>query len=349
MKRMAVEEGYPTHLGLDGVETPNSTAGLSVGAGGPAAEGAAAVRRPARVLLDRVRRHGHPAGPVPVGRRAEPRGDEAVLGRGEMMIGYPKPTKQAKPLPVPEGVFWDPPKQCRSCKADIWWWKNPKTGKWVPVNADSTSHFTIMPAGAVMEQAGRHGTPRGRMNELALFAGAGGGILGGHLLGWRTVCAVEIDAYCHKRTCSPDRMTAFSRLSRFGMTFAPLTEDRGEELLTWYLAGFHVRTSSRQERERESTEERSGFGEKWRGLLAKYDRDIVLRGELPTTHFSGAWNRSRGPGRDGVRCGMGSVGSASCRSSAHARANLDTCVPHRREIRESPEELEPIEGGESGE
>ena len=29
------------------------------------------------------------------------------------------------------------------------------------------------------------------MNELALFAGAGGGILGGHLLGWRTICAVE--------------------------------------------------------------------------------------------------------------------------------------------------------------
>lgn len=33
------------------------------------------------------------------------------------------------------------------------------------------------------------------MNELALFAGAGGGILGGHLLGWRTVCAVEIEPY----------------------------------------------------------------------------------------------------------------------------------------------------------
>lgn len=33
------------------------------------------------------------------------------------------------------------------------------------------------------------------MNELALFAGAGGGILGGRLLGWRTVCAVEIDPY----------------------------------------------------------------------------------------------------------------------------------------------------------
>ncbi len=33
------------------------------------------------------------------------------------------------------------------------------------------------------------------MNELALFAGAGGGILGGKLLGWRTICAVERNAY----------------------------------------------------------------------------------------------------------------------------------------------------------
>ena len=37
------------------------------------------------------------------------------------------------------------------------------------------------------------------MNELALFAGAGGGILGGQLLGWRTVCAVEINAYRARR------------------------------------------------------------------------------------------------------------------------------------------------------
>ncbi len=34
------------------------------------------------------------------------------------------------------------------------------------------------------------------MNELALFAGAGGGILGGKLLGWRTLCAVEIEESC---------------------------------------------------------------------------------------------------------------------------------------------------------
>lgn len=36
------------------------------------------------------------------------------------------------------------------------------------------------------------------MNELHLFAGAGGGILGGMLLGHTCVCAVEIEPYCQK-------------------------------------------------------------------------------------------------------------------------------------------------------
>ena len=36
------------------------------------------------------------------------------------------------------------------------------------------------------------------LRELHLFAGAGGGILGGLLLGHTPVCAVEIDAYCRK-------------------------------------------------------------------------------------------------------------------------------------------------------
>ena len=33
------------------------------------------------------------------------------------------------------------------------------------------------------------------MNELALFAGAGGGLLASKILGWDTVCAVEIEEY----------------------------------------------------------------------------------------------------------------------------------------------------------
>lgn len=34
------------------------------------------------------------------------------------------------------------------------------------------------------------------MHELALFAGAGGGLLGSRLLGWHTTCAVELDPRC---------------------------------------------------------------------------------------------------------------------------------------------------------
>jgi DNA (cytosine-5)-methyltransferase 1 len=39
---------------------------------------------------------------------------------------------------------------------------------------------------------------KGKLNELHLFAGAGGGILGGMLLGHTTVCAVELEPYCRK-------------------------------------------------------------------------------------------------------------------------------------------------------
>jgi len=35
----------------------------------------------------------------------------------------------------------------------------------------------------------------GALRELSLFAGAGGGILGGTLLGWETACAVECDVF----------------------------------------------------------------------------------------------------------------------------------------------------------
>jgi len=71
--------------------------------------------------------------------------------------------------------------------------------------------------------------------------------------------------------CAPDKMTDFSRLSRFGMTYKPLTEDRGEELLMSYLAAFPAKTSLPQEKEQESKESEAECGEKWRGWLAKYD------------------------------------------------------------------------------
>ena len=49
------------------------------------------------------------------------------------------------------------------------------------------------------------------LNELALFSGAGGGILGGKLLGWSTVCAVELDPYARRVLLSRQRDGALNR------------------------------------------------------------------------------------------------------------------------------------------
>ena len=76
--------------------------------------------------------------------------------------------------------------------------------------------------------------------------------------------------------CAPDKMTDFSRLSRFGMTYKPLTENLGEELLTLYLADFHAKTLAQQEKAQELTENEAECGEKWRGSFTKYDHDTSL-------------------------------------------------------------------------
>ena len=76
--------------------------------------------------------------------------------------------------------------------------------------------------------------------------------------------------------CAPDKMTDFSRLSRFGMTYKPLTGNRGEELLTLYLADFHAKTSAQQEKAQELMENDQECGEKWRASFTKYDQDMRL-------------------------------------------------------------------------
>ena len=73
--------------------------------------------------------------------------------------------------------------------------------------------------------------------------------------------------------CAPDKMTAFSRLSRFGMTYKPLTETRGEELLTLYRAAFHAKTYQPQGGGLALTESAAGCGEKWRASFTKYNLD----------------------------------------------------------------------------
>ena len=84
--------------------------------------------------------------------------------------------------------------------------------------------------------------------------------------------------------CAPDKMTAFSRLSRFGMMFKPLTENLGTELLTLYLAGFHVKTLAPLERGGDYWKPKFNVethGENyWRSTTP-----IRFRGEQPNAHY----------------------------------------------------------------
>ena len=69
--------------------------------------------------------------------------------------------------------------------------------------------------------------------------------------------------------CAPDKMTDFSRLSRFGMTYKPLTESRGEELLTLYLEDFHAKTLALRDEGQELKENEAVCGNIWLESLEK--------------------------------------------------------------------------------
>ena len=76
--------------------------------------------------------------------------------------------------------------------------------------------------------------------------------------------------------CAPDKMTDFSKVSRFGMTFATLTESRGEALLMSYREGFLAKTLAQGEKVKELRESEAECGEKWHGSFTKYDQDSCL-------------------------------------------------------------------------
>jgi len=86
--------------------------------------------------------------------------------------------------------------------------------------------------------------------------------------------------------CAPDKMTDFSRLSRFGMTFKPLTENHGEELLTLFRAGFPARTlvspGGGRNRWTAIWDVEAHGADRWRGSTP-----LRLRGEQPSAPYSG--------------------------------------------------------------
>jgi hypothetical protein len=75
---------------------------------------------------------------------------------------------------------------------------------------------------------------------------------------------------------SPDKMTEFSRLSRFGMTFKPLTENLGAAVLTWCQEDSLAKIFQPLEKELASTESEAGCGEKWHASFTKYDPGMRL-------------------------------------------------------------------------
>lgn len=79
------------------------------------------------------------------------------------------------------------------------------------------------------------------------------------------------ESHTHKPFLWHDKTMEPSRHSRFGMTFAPLTENLGAELLMWWRADFLAKTYQSPETGPDWTAKGQGYGEKWRGLLAKYD------------------------------------------------------------------------------
>ena len=71
---------------------------------------------------------------------------------------------------------------------------------------------------------------------------------------------------------SPGKTTAFSRLSRFGMTFAPSTDGHGAAPSMWSQAASRARTSASRARAPASPARAAASGPTWRGSLARFDR-----------------------------------------------------------------------------
>jgi hypothetical protein len=71
---------------------------------------------------------------------------------------------------------------------------------------------------------------------------------------------------------SPGKMTDFSRLSRFGMTFKPLTDDLGEELLMSYLEAFRAKTLARLVREKVLEVQEAVCGNIWQESSEKWNQ-----------------------------------------------------------------------------
>ena len=73
-----------------------------------------------------------------------------------------------------------------------------------------------------------------------------------------------------------DKMTDYSKVSRFGMMFKPLTESLGKELLMSYQEDFPVKTYPQPEKVQELMVNAPECGKKWLASFVKYDLNLSL-------------------------------------------------------------------------
>lgn len=97
--------------------------------------------------------------------------------------------------------------------------------------------------------------------------------------------------------CVNDKMTAFLRRSRSGMTCGPFTVKRGAAILTWFREGFLARTFRVPEKAQELRAQDQDYGSKWQGSFARWNPascswktpQLSLAGDL--TEYSETWPR----------------------------------------------------------
>lgn len=81
------------------------------------------------------------------------------------------------------------------------------------------------------------------------------------------------ESHTHKPSWWHDKTMEPSRHSRFGMTYAPLTERLGMALSMWFVGVSLARTYQLPEAGPDWTAKGQGYGQKWLGSLGKYDPD----------------------------------------------------------------------------
>lgn len=171
----------------------------------------------------------------------------------------------------------------------------------------------------------------GGLRELALFAGAGGGILGGHLLGWRTVCAVERDAYAAAVLCQRQND---GLLPPFPV-WADVSTFNGylwQGIVEVISGGFPCQDISAAGKGAGITGSRSWLWKEFARIIGEVRPQFVYVENSPILTSRGARRCSRGPGRARVRCGVGRAIGGRCWRPAQAGSGVD-CGSERRPLR----------------